>query len=313
MSTPTTAELLQRFAAQPGCESYRTDAAKVKLLCEYLWARTFMPGLTLEQFLVPFETPDGAAETRKHPQDVLNVHCPTRGKEDAPAGVQAWSAKARAGILMLYVDGLRFADAATPKVSLDTFLGAVKDAYLAGEFTPETDAPAAAQNNSRRIYETEPGGRQYRGQLLGTVAAEDGRMYADFQSDAGEIFRRVPIDRLLPCDDPLPQPPTPVASYTYPIPRTAETMLRSPPVAAGVGDSLYEFSVPIAPGVMRVCVRIGLTGTYVDACLESPGHETIEVPPRKNLEGNYWFEMPEGHYLVTLTPAVEEAVDGHIH
>ena len=71
-----------------------------------------------------------------------------------------------------------------------------------------------------------------------------------------------------------------------------------------IGDNIYSFNHPFKTGHVAVIDIVnGETGPYVDArlCLNSPQNVLFEVnPPRKNVEGIYVFEIPEGSFSLEV-------------
>lgn len=230
-ATPTPiGELLKQFAKQPGCEKYKNDGERIKLLSTYFWLRQLDPALVFERFLERYAlVADFDEENRKHPEDALRFHCPRSKAEAEKRQRPQWSAKQCAGVLALYADMVREAEreGQEPPLTLDQFLGELGEAYLNGEFDvgPET-APAANDNGQLPLplvsedppplpattpvvspaipagrpsaagqmvtAELAPGGREIRGTTLAVYEVE-GRWYCDLRSTDGEEFRGLAV------------------------------------------------------------------------------------------------------------------------
>ncbi len=308
--------LLNEFASRTGCRRYTKAAAKLELLCDYLWTRQFAPSLSFDAFLDRYAAvADYDGENCKHPTHAVERYCPTRAVDAAARGLPQWSQNERIGILALYIEALRLADAENRPldVPLANFLADIGPDYKAGKFSAAASAPVASEppvatslsDGARVIYEKAPGGRQYRGRLLRTYE-ENGSSYADFQSDAGEIFRGVALARLSACADPPPVLPEASDRVCYQVPPdTAAAMCRRLYQASSAESEDISVSIPMRGAEAHISVCRSSSGPYVDAYLvcNDQTQTTIDLPPRNHIEGDYWFVLPDGtakHLTITL-------------
>jgi hypothetical protein len=188
--------------------------------------------------------------------------------------------------------------------------------------TPLLDDPATEEAprlnisvNQTAIYRT-PGGQE----ICGTVRKIDqdqstGRYYVDFQTVEGEMYHGVAGNQVrpaAPADAPLPTPPTghTVAEARLYIPSVdyanAEKYLAlgQPVGTAAIGAVLLSFAAPFTgtPLTATIAVINGETGVYVDAYLHTiDGTVVADVPPRRNLLGDYTFQSPQGLYAVRVS------------
>jgi|GEM_PF-6974274 len=308
--------LLQKLAALSGFERYAQDEAKIELLCGYLWARRFAPELPLERFLECLVTACGGGDHRAwaRPEDALDRHCPKQGDTTENAG---WTERERAEILRIYIDALRMSEAAGDplRMDLDQFLEAVAPSYRSGFADPSSTAgeeparpaePPASPVTGRAIYEVYPGGRAYRGFVLREYF--DGALaYVDFQSDDGEIFRHIAASQILPCSDPFPKRLPNVERHTVEL-SGAEYYLVSQMLSRRDYEEshspLYQKVVELPHGKIYLNVWSGHGGPYVDPYFERADGKVTDLPPRRNIEGDYWFTLSDDTALC-LTVSVE--------
>lgn len=337
---PTVQAMLRAFAKQPGCERFKADSEKVKLLEDYIWCRQLTPDLSFELFLQLYAPLADFDDTNcKHPADAIKQHLPRAKKQAEEKGTHQWSAKEIVDYVALYVDVIREAEQQQIPLQM-TFLQFVQNQQLlegfhAGAFkepvqpkgaaarkgttaprTVEKVRPSAA--GQRAIY-TAPSGRQFRGVL--TSYWQDPQtlhVFADFRADSGEEFSGSGINSFEVADDPLPNPPqtndgTPLpelgrGKLTIPkaqYPSVLQALSLTVPMGTvQLGDNIYSWNFQFTTGHVAVLdVVNGETGPYVDACLclTSRTNVVAEInPPRKNVAGIYTFETPEGSFLLEV-------------
>ncbi len=151
----TVMNLLRDFAKQPGCDNYKGDSDKIKLLNTYLWLRQLTENLSFETFLAKFAAlADFDEINRKHPDDSLAFHCPRAKAAAEKLGKEQWAAKECVGILALYVDMVREAEKQNVPVplTLDQYLDMDAPAVKAGTVVlPKADSlrgGGAAENGA---------------------------------------------------------------------------------------------------------------------------------------------------------------------
>lgn len=195
------------------------------------------------------------------------------------------------------------AKAATPKAA-------------AGPRTQEKVRPTAA---GQRVIYSNSTGRQFRGVLTNYWQdPQSNHVFCDFQADSGEEFKGIGLASFEMCSDPAPNPPQtneghPLpeldrGKYTIPkaqFPSMLTALAMDVPLGTvAIGDNIYSFNHQFKTGHVAVIdVVNGETGPYVDArlCLNSPQNVLFEVnPPRKNIEGIYTFEIPEGSFSLEV-------------
>ncbi len=339
-SAPTIQQLLREFAKLPECDRYSGDAEKVKLLTEYLWLRQLTPGLSFETFLTLYAAVANFDETNlKHPADSIRYHLPRTQKAATERGIHHWAAKEVVDYVALYVDVIREAEKANSPIplTLNQFLTSAPmiQQFLAGAFkevappksqTPKQPRAAKSETVERpsavgqRVIYTTTSNRQYRGVLTAYwVDPGTSNAFADFRTDAGEDFKGIGIDRFTLCTDPKPNAPQTVAGSPLPEISTGKLLIPKAqypsvvqvlglPVACGtvaIGDVIYPFHYQYPTGhVAVVNVVNGANGPYVDACLcfQTPENIVAEInQPRKNIDGLYTFETPDGTFNLEIT------------
>lgn len=330
--------LLTHFAAQQGCESYRGDSEKIRLLETYLWLRQLVPSLPFEEFLGRFAPLADYDETnRKHPADALKHHCPRSKKAAEEAGTAQWTAAECVDFIALYVDMVREAEATNTPVPMtfDAFLATLKDEYKAGAFAAPAE-PAAPKKASRKkaagppvvrpdgpnqrvIYTLQGSGRQVRG-VTTNIQVEGDRTYVTFKADDGELIEGVNVqhcERVSDAEHPRPTPPTmddgtikpELARVKLKVPSAQQSLIEKalpmtqPMGNAEVGSIIYPFSAAFPNGVMAaIDVVNGQHGPYVDARLIAVDNEQVlvELPPRKQIAGEYAFVTEQGVFIVEV-------------
>lgn len=186
----------------------------------------------------------------------------------------------------------------------------------AGPRMQEKVRPTAA---GQRVIYSNSTGRQFRGVLTNYWQDQQtNHVFCDFQADSGEEFKGIGLSSFEMCSDPAPNPPQtneghPLpeldrAKYTIPkaqFPSMLTALEMTVPLGTvAIGDNIYSFNHQFKTGHVAVIdVVNGETGPYVDArlCLNSPQNVLFEVnPPRKNIEGIYTFEIPEGSFSLEV-------------
>lgn len=329
---PTVLSQLKEFSKKPGCEDYKNDSARIDLLILYIWVRQ-ITGVGFQAFLDNFVSlADFSEDNRKHPEHVLAYHCPRNAKVATSRSVTQWTAKEVADFSALYIEYLRGCEAnGTPAQSFDVFLGTNAAAYLAGSLKhPDMPAEPGKKGTKgsfsqtaavrpttagQRVIYTMGNGRQLRGLTEGSIVLSGDKQYIDVKADGGELFQSVTIDHLVLIDAPAVQLPPDANGHakgvleeqTLWIPKAAVFNVRQAlglPMAmgnVGLGDVIYPYSHGFG-GNFEAAIEIvnGETGPYVDARLVQTvgGEDVCSLPPRKNIEGDYPFEIPEGVLLL---------------
>jgi len=308
--------LVRDFTEKEGCDSYSTDSKKIDLMLLWIWLRQFTEGLTFETFLEKFaRVADFNAENRKHPEDALKFHCPRAAKVAEKLGKPQWNAKECVGILSLYVDLCRLADAEGLQpgeyADLDAYLEMDGPAVKSGEVKlpetpkkgrkakPKAGDPAPADpdtglvptNNpirptgpgQRIVYSMESeGGRQIRGQSE-NVFEDGGRWYVTFIADTGERWEAVNQEHCTLLDEPPPPVREDVVeTKTLWIPKatapqvTQALALTGPMGNVQIGQLIYPFTTEFDGGVSAdINVVNGETGPFVEAQLYKTSDETV--------------------------------------
>ena len=338
-------DLLKAFKTRTQCARFGAPTAEIELLTNYIWVRQFERSLTVESFLdTEAEMFEAAVGTGVHPMDILKRHCPRVAKAAEAAEKEQWTAVECAGVLALYVDMLREAEAqvvgSSSALVFADFLAAEADAFKAGEYEetveiegepasvapdapepgtfPRLSTPPQIAAGTRVIYTIANTSRQLRGHVSRANTIDD-RTYLDFESDDGELYAGCSVQQFELCEDPAPAVSTKArqaATITVPasIYATVEAALDSE--AQGC-DTIHRSSTIFDDGyVADVDVSEGARGAYVSAALYAsvPEGETafedvrpiVELPPREVLLGTYIFEAPECEYVLTVVVASEE-------
>lgn len=276
----------------------------------------------------------------KHPADAIKFRLPRTAKAAGELKLHHWSAKEVVDYVALYVDIIREAEATSSPLAMtfNEFLTSTVmiDGFLAGNFkeAPQPRSPSAPKTGTRaakgdhavlpsaagqRVIYTTASGRQYRGVLTNYWQdAQSSNVFADFRADSGEDFKGIGIVAFAICGDPPPNAPqTVTGDGLAELDRGKLTIVKaqypsvvqalSLPVALGtvaIGDNIYSFNHQFRTGHVAVIdVVNGETGPYVDArlCLNSADNVLAEInPPRKNIEGIYIFELPEGTFNLEI-------------
>lgn len=236
--------LLRDFAKQPGCERYKNDSDRIRLLSDYAWLRNLAPGLTFNQFLLRYQgVADFNEENLKHPEDAIRHHCPRSKAQADKLAKPQWSAEEVVDILVLYADVCREADQTNADpIPLNDFLAACAPLFKTGELKPP-ERPAATRGPGAKRAPAAPGasvptpadpvtgltgsatplrptmagqriiyarpdqaGRQVKG-VVEQVHVEGERSYVTFVSDEGERTEGVSILHCTVCDEATPVPP----------------------------------------------------------------------------------------------------------
>ena len=319
---PTIQTMLREFAKRPGCDRYKTDSERIKLLGQYLWLRQLTPSLSFDLFLQLFEPlADFDAENAKHPDDAIKAYLPRSAK--AAGEAEKWAAAEVVDFVSLYVDMIRAAEVTQTPVPL-TFQKFLQDqdiraAVKRGEFKEpaapktkgkkqkksETVATTPTEASQRCIY-TAVGGRQYRGHVQELWADEAGHRYANFLADNGELFQGVGVGSLetttaaepLPPTDPTTDAPLATAAeHTLTLdPAERDNVMAllagsEPRVDCPLGDSIHDIIHDFGEYFACLGITNGETGPYVDPYfVRKDRAETVcELEPRKNLAGLYTF------------------------
>lgn len=162
----TVMNLLRDFARQDGCEKYKSDSDRIRLLSTYLWLRQLTENLSFETFLTKFAAIGDFDETnRKHPDDAMAFHCPRARAHAEKAGKDQWAAKDCVGIMALYVDMVREAERQNIPVpmTLDQYLEMDAPAVKSGEVQlPKADplrgGGGKAEGNGQAAQAAQPAG-----------------------------------------------------------------------------------------------------------------------------------------------------------
>ena len=335
---PSVALLLRDFTKTPGCDRYTSDGEKIKLLTDYLWCRQLVPTLPFATFLERYkEVADHDAENMKHPDAAMKHYLPRSKKKAEELGKPQWTAKQVAEFVLTYVDMIRAAEDEGVPIPMG-FNDYIKhenivSAYFNGEFDDIVKVPADTQNKKsskrkkekvverpttqgqRAIY-TGPGHMAHRGHIEKIWTDEDSDcVFADFKSDAGELFQGVGITTLVACEDAKPNPPqddegdelSQIAAGKIRIKKgdgiTTTNYLNSPAPLGNValGDVLYSCNYSYSDTVKAVVEVVnGEPAPYVDAFLEVDGDAVCELEPRQGIEGTYTFTTPEGFYELDI-------------
>lgn len=335
---PSIQQLLRDFAKKDGCDRYKGDAEKIKLLADYLWLRQLTPQLPFELFLELYQPlADFDKDNLKHPTDAIAYYLPRVKKQAESRGVDQWNAKDVTDYVALFVDMIREAEAAQQPIPMELNAFLQSEPLLAGfkngDFK-EAPAPKASRKSAKKakqeaahqtpsgvdqrcIY-TGPGNRQHRGKTTAYWQDEtSGGFYADFLSDTGEEIKGVGIAQLNRCDDPAPNPPQDAEGESLPelgqgkltipkaqFPSVVQALQAPTPLGTvAVGDVAYGFNHQFQDGkVALIEVVNGETKPYVDArlCGTGPDDVLAEVEPRDNIEGLYTFVTPEGSYTLEV-------------
>ena len=326
--------LLKEFVRQPGGKQFRGDSRRLHLLEEFLWVRQLAPGLSFSRFLERYAELTDEDGASRHPAELVKRYLPRGRKQAEDTGTRQWTAKEATEYLSLYIDMVQAAERQRLPVplSLEEFLQSetMIERFLAGEFRPPRRKPGPRKKRARqtaaepggmvsgqRVVYTEVGGRQYRGVVREVHTDGSGVQYADFESDAGELFRGLSVGQLAPCSD--PQESGPKSPDGEPLTRLAggrltlrkadraavERWLGSPGAVGSValGEVLHAVQHAFPDGrYARVALVNGETGVYVAGWLLAEDQEKIlaSVPPRRNLEGRYWFVTAGGYYELTV-------------
>jgi len=304
----TITQLIRDFAKLEGCERYKGDSERIKLLQDYLWLRQLTPDLPFETFLASYtHVADFDMENLKHPVDAMKKLLPRTKKQADEAKVSQWSAKEVVDYTSLYVDMVREAEnTGTPvPMTFNEFLGntEMKKQFRDGAFKepaaasqpktrtsqPKEPAPVVrpTENGQRCVY-THHDGRQFRG-IAETIHGEPGdeKRYVDFVADSGERFAGVGYQKFEFSEDPLPNPPaTPegqalpelargkilIKKAQYPSVQQALMIKDQPMGNVAIGDVIYPFEVgfPEQGVVARINVVNGENGPYIDPHLVNP-------------------------------------------
>lgn len=174
-------------------------------------------------------------------------------------------------------------------------------------------------STGQRVIHTNSSGRQFRGVLTNYWQdAQSSHIFCDFHADSGEEFKGIGLAAFELCSDPPPNPPQDNEGHEVPeLGRGKLTIVKAQfpsvltalemNVAVGtvaIGDNIYSFNYQFETGHVAVIdVVNGESGPYVDArlCITSPDNVLFEVnPPRKNIEGTYTFEIPEGSFSLEV-------------
>lgn len=333
-------QLIREFSKQAGCERYSGDAEKVKLLEEYLWIRQLTPNLSFETFLSLYTpNADFDDQNLKHPTDAIKHYLPRAKKQADERGCHHWSAKQVVDYVAIYVDIIREAERTQQPIpmSLNQHLQSqpMIDAALSGAFDEapqpkaqgakaQKSAPKTADKvrptgpNQRAIY-SGAGGRQHRGFVSALWQdPQSNNYYADFIADGGEEFKGIGLVTLEVCTDPPPNPPQDNEGTALPelghgrllVPKSEfgsvlQALALTVPVGTvAVGDLLYSYQHAFPTGhTAMLDVMNAETGPVVDAflCMGDPNNVVAEInPPRKNIEGIYSFETPEGVFTLEV-------------
>jgi hypothetical protein len=228
--------LLRDFAKRPGCERYKADGEKLKMLMMYLWLRQLTDGLTFERFLERFEPhADYDDENLKDPEAALKHYCPRNKAKAEAAGLPQWSAAECVGIVALYVDMLRegerqgvetlmpfkkYLEMDAPGVKSGKIqlpkADPIRKSATKGEArvvradptpaAPETGLPPSGKGlqptaaGQAVIYQRPSTNRQIRG-VVDAIKTEDDRQYVDFTSYEGERFEACNIGHFTVLDE----------------------------------------------------------------------------------------------------------------
>ena len=334
---PATKSLLKEFSKRPGCEDYKNDGDRIKLLTLFVLVRHLAPGLTLDTFLELFAPmADYNEENKKHPEDALSFFCPRNKKAADARGVRQWSAKEVADYLTAYVDRLRASEAMQqPVVPFNEFLATQFEAFARGDYNvPEPEAEKGKRSSSKapassivvvrptasgqRIKYTMAGenGRQVRG-VVDKLFTDGDRQYVSFTADGGEYMDAVNLLHCEVIDDPLP-PGAVDATGTQKqvlqreVLRIKKAEMPTINAALGlkqamgnvaIGDNVGRFVAGFSNGYEGVIEIVnGETGPFVDARLmHVPTNQVIyEIPPRHSIVGEYQFEIETGVLLLEV-------------
>lgn len=277
----------------------------------------------------------------KRPADAIKAQLPRTKKVAEERGLHHWAAKEVVDYVALFVDMIREAETTqTPiPIAFNAFLtsAGMIEQFLAGAFkeAPQprattSKAPGVAKVKTsekvrpsavgQRVIYTVTGGRQHRGTLTSYWLDEhSGHYYADFQADDGEEFKGVGVGNMEICADNKPNPPQTLEGDTLPeidcghlkipkaqYPSVLQALALSVPVGTvAIGDNVSRFTHQFKSGHTAVIdVVNGEAGPFVDArlCLNTPDNVIAECnPPRKNIDGMYTFETPEGVFTLQVS------------
>lgn len=332
--------LLRNFSKQAGCDRYTGDSERVKLLEDYLWLRQLTPSLPFETFLQLYTAvADFDDENLKHPADAIKELVPRNKKHAEEKKRRHWSAKEVVEYVALYVDIIRRAEATQSPVpmTLNQFLQnqSMIEQFVAGTFKEELPRESSRKSSTRsqktsekvrpsaagqRAIHTSSSGRQFRGHVTALWQDQQSQQfYADFQSDTGEEIKGVGLITLEVCPDPPPNPPQ--TNEGDPLPELGHGRLLIPKAnfpsvlqalslqvplgVAAIGDVVYSFNHQFPTGHVAIIDVVNAEGgPYVDArlCVNTPDNVVAEInEPRRNIEGLYTFETPEGSFTLEVT------------
>lgn len=326
--------LLRRFGRDH--TNFVSDKAKVGLLTQYLFVQAIVPELSFEAFLRRYAVlADDSKEKPLRPDTAI-----TAALGDKTAA-KKWSQKEIVEFVAVYVDMIRAAEQEGVPVpmTLHQCLTNPKmiEAFLSGQFAedPEPEVkkkrnkpptPATADKplvpwvaGSRAIYHA-ASGQQFRGQVQSVQTTEAGE-FADFVSDAGELFRDIGTFALKPCDAAQAnvlrkQSGDEAELLGRKVIRVARDRLEKiqrylatgKPVGTvapgGILDEFFEAVNDHVVAVIQVCN--GVNNVYVDARLSTrnpdgtPGGTLFDIAPRTTFEGTYTFHTPQGAWQVSV-------------
>jgi len=325
-----TADLLGEFLEGPAGEKYSTPTSQCELLVSYLALRHLGMSLPFGEFL---QKTAAAASGGKPPGEVVKEH---RGSKDGPDGL---SLREMTDALGLYIDIFDLVEPGDDVIPLELFITSLIPHYRSGEMKPAARQrrKSAGKNAVRarhippstvgqRIVYTSGAGVE----ILGTVtqlSPEAGPAgWVSFITDTGECYsgRSRSRCRVAVADDagdggvltPPDPPAAPPAEHTLAlaIPRHDWSNLcalldRTGPVdCCEIGTPvLPELRAPVGDAEFTLAIINGGAGPYVDAAIELPGGEILDLEPRRNLAGQYRFSAGNGvNYAVTVGPLREE-------
>ena len=163
--------------------------------------------------------------------------------------------------------------------------------------------PTAA--GQRVIYErpTE-NSRQIKG-VVDAIKTEGDRQYVDFRADSGDLYEGCNILHFVVCAE--PPPPRPEARETTKLwigkaqyPGVKDALALTLPMGnVALSDTINQWTQAFPCGLLaEISLVNGETGPYVDAVLVDQNNQTqhvvSELPPRRVLLGDYYFESPHG-------------------
>lgn len=163
----------------------------------------------------------------------------------------------------------------------------------------------------RVIYErpTE-NSRQIKGVVV-DIKTEGDRRYVDFRADAGDLYEGCNINHFTVCDEPPPTPPETrekvklwVGKSQYPNAKAALD-LTVPMGNVAIGDTINQWTQDFPCGLLaEISLVNGESGPFVDAILVDQNNQAdpvvSELPPRRVLLGDYYFQSPHGTLLLEV-------------